>query len=79
MKSLVILEKKMLTNGCLESTAIIDAYSNEFACEALTPKSKKIYSMRINSQHRVVYTIDKVQHEVKIWSAWSHYQKNIPV
>ena len=46
--------------------------------ELLKPQQKKIYSMRINIQHRVVYTIDKKNKIIKIWSAWSHYQLRIP-
>lgn len=30
--------------------------------------------MRINSKHRVVYTIEE-KHLVKVWSAGSHYEK----
>lgn len=47
--------------------------------ETLQPKDKKIRSMRINGQHRVVFTIDKATRTVKIWAAWSHYEQNIPV
>ncbi len=40
--------------------------------EHLNPKNRSLYSMRINIQHRVVYTIDKRKKIVKIWPAWSH-------
>lgn len=46
--------------------------------EKMRPRNKNIYSMRINNQHRVVYTVDKKNKIVKIWAAWSHYEKNIP-
>ena len=45
--------------------------------ELLTPPKKRIYSMRINLQHRVVYTIDKKNKIVKIWSAWSYYENRV--
>ena len=53
-------------------------YSRERSMELMQPKNKQIYSMRINIQHRVVYTIHKEDKIVKIWSAWSHYQQRIP-
>ena len=43
--------------------------------KVLQPKEKKMYSMRINGQHRVVFTIDK---KVTLWSAWSHYKRGMP-
>ena len=53
-------------------------YSRERSMELMRPKNKQIYSMRINIQHRVVYTIHKEEKIVKIWSAWSHYQQRMP-
>lgn len=53
-------------------------YENIRSREKLNPRNKEIFSMRINSKHRVVYTIEKEQHLVKVWSAWSHYEKGIP-
>lgn len=53
-------------------------YSRQRRMEKLNPKNKEIYSMRINIQHRVVYTIDKPNKVVKIWSAWSHYEQRLP-
>jgi Txe/YoeB family toxin of toxin-antitoxin system len=53
-------------------------YSRNHRQETLNPKSKRIYSMRISAQHRCVYTIDKANHVVKIWSAWSHYENRMP-
>lgn len=46
--------------------------------EVLQPRQKKIRSMRINNQHRIVFTIDKQKKEVIIWAAWSHYEKGKP-
>jgi Txe/YoeB family toxin of toxin-antitoxin system len=46
--------------------------------EILNPRQKQIDSMRINVKHRVVYTIDKKNKIVKIWSAWTHYQQRMP-
>lgn len=42
--------------------------------EKLEPPIAKKYSRRINVQHRVVYTVDKVNKVVSIYSAWSHYE-----
>ena len=44
----------------------------------LQPKEKKMYSMRINGQHRVVYTIDKKAKQVTLWSAWLHFEIGMP-
>ncbi|HAT55478.1 MAG TPA: Txe/YoeB family addiction module toxin [Lactobacillus sp.] len=46
--------------------------------ELMVPHKRKIYSCRINDQHRIVYTVNKREHVVKIWSAWSHYEKRLP-
>lgn len=56
----------------------INPYENVRSREKLNPRNKQIYSMRINSKHRVVYTIDKAKRLVKVWSAWSHYEKGLP-
>ena len=40
----------------------------------LQPPIAGKYSRRMNIQHRVVYTVDKENKVVKIWSAWSHYE-----
>ncbi|GAA0054109.1 Txe/YoeB family addiction module toxin [Streptococcus canis] len=53
-------------------------YSRKRRMEKLHPKHKEIYSMRINVQHRVVYTIHKQDKLVKTWSAWSHYEQRLP-
>ncbi|KLI75660.1 MULTISPECIES: Txe/YoeB family addiction module toxin [Lacticaseibacillus] len=53
-------------------------FSRKYHHEMLQPKAEKIYSMRINSKHRVVYTVDKKAHLIKIWSAWSHYEQRKP-
>ncbi|MYV05674.1 type II toxin-antitoxin system RelE/ParE family toxin [Furfurilactobacillus cerevisiae] len=54
-------------------------YSRELnGWELMVPHNRKIYSCRINNQHRVVYTVSKREHIVKIWSAWSHYEKRLP-
>lgn len=42
--------------------------------EKLQPPSANLYSRRINSQHRVVYDIDKANKTVSIYSAWTHYE-----
>lgn len=47
--------------------------------EVLQPRHKKIRSMRINRQHRVVFTINKKDKVVTIWAAWSHYEKGLPI
>lgn len=53
-------------------------YSRKRRMEKLQPKHREICSMRINVQHRVVYTIHKQDKLVKIWSAWSHYEQRLP-
>ncbi|SFK18380.1 toxin-antitoxin system, toxin component, Txe/YoeB family [Marinilactibacillus piezotolerans] len=34
------------------------------------------YSRRINIKHRLVYTVDEINKQVTIISAWTHYEKN---
>ncbi|MEW4403846.1 Txe/YoeB family addiction module toxin [Enterococcus sp. AN402] len=50
-------------------------YENIRSREKFSLRNKQIFSMRINSKHRVVYTIEKEKHLVNVWSAWSHYEK----
>ena len=42
----------------------------------LTPPGLGKYSRRLNAQHRVVYTVDRVTKVVSIWSAWIHYENH---
>ena len=74
------LEKAGLKQDFDEIVTILkkNPYSRERNMELMKPKNKQIYSMRINIQHRVVYTIHKQDKIVKIWSAWSHYQNRTP-
>ena len=74
------LEKTELKQDFDEIVAILkkNPYSRARNMELMKPKNKQIYSMRINIQHRVVYTIHKQDKIVKIWSAWSHYQNRTP-
>ncbi|BAK94497.1 Txe/YoeB family addiction module toxin [Tetragenococcus halophilus] len=53
-------------------------FANVRRQEKLSPKSRGLYSMRINNKHRVVYSVNKKDKEVTILAAWSHYEKNIP-
>ncbi len=53
-------------------------YSTSRNREKLNPKNKEVFSMRINNKHRVVYTIDKQNKIVTIFSAWSHYENRMP-
>jgi len=51
-----------------------DPFENTQSLEKLQPPSANIYSRRINSQHRVVYDIDKDNKIVSVYSAWTHYE-----
>ncbi|MFD1317064.1 type II toxin-antitoxin system RelE/ParE family toxin [Loigolactobacillus zhaoyuanensis] len=54
-------------------------FTQNYQMELLEPRNKrpKTYSMRINNQHRVVYTVDKATKTVRVWSAWTHYEKTV--
>lgn len=79
-KDIPLLEQANLKNDFDEIIASLknNPFKNFRNFEKLNPKNKKIYSLRINKQHRVVYTVNKKKNEVKIWSAWSHYEKRTP-
>lgn len=79
-KHLPLLEQAGLMGDYEEIVTILkkNPYERVRKNEVLQPKQKKIRSMRINVQHRVVFTIDKQAKIVKIWAAWSHYEKGIP-
>lgn len=80
-KDIPLLKNAGLYDNFIEivDTLKINPYSREHNQESLQPHNRHIYSMRINIQHRCVYTIDKKGHLVKIWSAWSHYEKRLPL
>lgn len=79
-KDELLLEKANLFNKYMEIIKCLkdNPYSSQHNREILQPKSKKIYSMRINNQHSVIYTIDKKSKVVKVWSAWTHYENRKP-
>lgn len=79
-KDVPLLKTANLYDSFMEiiNTLKINPYRRDHNQEILNPKSRHIYSKRINVQHRVIYTIDKVNHIVKIWSAWSHYENRTP-
>lgn len=79
-KDKLLLEASDLDSDFDEVVAIlkVNPFQRVRQMEKMNPKNKSIYSMRINSQHRVVYTVDKEKHTVKIWSAWSHYESRMP-
>ncbi|GHP13371.1 addiction module protein [Lentilactobacillus fungorum] len=58
----------------IKATLAIDPFSPTQSFEKLTPPAASFYSRRINGQHRVVYTIDKDNKVVTIYSCWAHYE-----
>ncbi len=76
-KDIPLLKQHNLKNDFDEIAKILkdNPYSHVRNFEKLEPRKRKICSMRINNQHRVVYTVDKKDHQVIIWSAWSHYER----
>lgn len=79
-KHLPLLEQAGLKKDFDEIVRILkeNPFSTKRRREKLQPKQKDLYSMRLNSKHRVVYTVDQETKTVKIWAAWSHYEDNIP-
>ncbi len=51
-------------------------FQNPPAYEKLVGNLSGAYSRRINRQHRLVYTVDEEQKEVKIVAMWTHYEAN---
>ena len=43
--------------------------------EALVGNLKGFYSRRINIHHRLVYKVNKKNHEVFIFRMWTHYEE----
>ena len=43
--------------------------------EKLSGDLSRLYSRRINRQHRIVYEIDEEKHEIHIIRMWTHYDK----
>ncbi|MGB5771144.1 MAG: Txe/YoeB family addiction module toxin [Crocosphaera sp.] len=49
-------------------------YENPPPYEKLTGDLARMYSRRINIQHRLVYEVDDENKRVKILMMWSHYE-----
>lgn len=52
----------------------INPYDSSDGFEQLFPPENKLYSRRLNIQHRVVYSIDEVTKTIYIYSAWEQYK-----
>ena len=42
--------------------------------EKLYGDLKGLYSRRINRQHRLIYEVDELLHEIHIIRMWTHYE-----
>ena len=51
-------------------------YQNPPPFEKLVGNLKRLYSRRLNIQHRLVYEIREETKEVLIFSMWTHYRDN---
>jgi len=49
-------------------------FQNPPPYKKLEPPSSNAYSRRINDQHRIVYTVNKITEIVKIRRMWTHYE-----
>ena len=58
----------------IAATLKTDPFAPTDSFEKLHPLGSRLYSRRLNSQHRVVYRIDEAARVVTIYSAWSHYE-----
>ncbi|MDZ7834815.1 MAG: Txe/YoeB family addiction module toxin [Alkalibacterium sp.] len=79
-KHLPLLEQAGLINEYRDIIEILreNPYQKVRNNEVLQSRQKKIRSMRINNQHRVIFTVNKSTKEVTIWAAWSHYEQGKP-
>jgi len=70
------IKKSHLDDNFLDilKTLQSDPYEATHSFEKLKPAKDKMYSRRINKQHRVVYDVDEDNKVVNIYSAWSHYE-----
>lgn len=60
-------------NGIIKKL-IVNPYDPSDNLEKLFPPENKLYSRRLNIQHRIVYSIDEETKTVHIYSAWNHYE-----
>lgn len=51
---------------------IINFFNNSF--EKLTGDLSRLYSRRINRQHRTIYEVTKLKKEIHILRMWTHYE-----
>ena len=70
------LKKSNLKESFMKVLSILkeDPYKPTQTFEKLQPKSAGHYSLRLNNQHRVVYTVNDETKTVDICSAWTHYK-----
>lgn len=52
----------------------VNPYDPSDNFEKLFPPEDKLYSRRLNIQHRIVYSIGEEKKIVHIYSAWNHYE-----
>lgn len=79
-KDLPLLEQNQLKDDFDDIVTSLkkNPYNSFRHFEKLNPHHLEIYSLQLNHQHRVVFTIQKKEKIVKIWSAWSHYENRMP-
>lgn len=70
------VKRSNLKNNFLEIVQQLkeNPFEDNQSFEKLQPPIAEKYSRRMNVKHRVVYTVDRENKVVKIWSAWSHYE-----
>ena len=76
LKDKIKLKNTGLENNCriiLESM-MKDPFCYPPPYEKLYGDLKGLYSRRINRQHRLIYEVDELLHEIHIIRMWTHYE-----
>jgi Txe/YoeB family toxin of toxin-antitoxin system len=75
-KDFDIVKKSKYSNKVKTLLEILkqNPFQNPPPYEKLEPPKDNMFSRRINSQHRIVYHVNKAKELITIMSLWTHYE-----
>ena len=76
-KDKIKLKSSGLDKSCKNILVLMtnDPFCYPPSYEKLSGDLNRLYSKRINRQHRIVYEVDEEKHEIHIIRMWTHYDK----
>lgn len=76
VKDVELIKQAGLKDAVLELLEVLknNPFQNPPPYEKLVGDLEGAYSRRINIKHRLVYTLDKDRHCVRVLRLWTHYE-----